>query len=87
MVKLAILGAAGRMGKALISCAERVDGVEVVAAIEVEGNQALGMDAGLTAGVTELGVEIDRPSSINFPELAISNILLEIAQAQSGITA
>jgi 4-hydroxy-tetrahydrodipicolinate reductase len=58
MVKLAILGAAGRMGKALISCAERVDGVEVVAAIEMDGNQALGMDAGLIAGVSELGVEI-----------------------------
>ena len=58
MVKLAILGAAGRMGKALISCAERVDGVEVVAAIEVEGNQSLGMDAGLVAGVSELDVEI-----------------------------
>ncbi|MCK5528645.1 MAG: 4-hydroxy-tetrahydrodipicolinate reductase [Kiritimatiellae bacterium] len=58
MVKLAILGAAGRMGKALISCAERVDGVEVVAAIEIEGSPLLGVDAGLTAGVSELGVEI-----------------------------
>ncbi len=58
MVRLAIFGAAGRMGKALIRCADRVDGVEVVAAIEAEGNPALGEDAGVAAGLPASGIEI-----------------------------
>ncbi len=41
-VKIAILGAAGRMGQNLLNCAARNPGVEVVAAVEREGLPCIG---------------------------------------------
>ena len=58
MIKLAIAGAAGRMGCALIRAAARTDGVEVTAAIEHKSNPALGKDAGALAGGGDIGVPL-----------------------------
>ena len=58
MLKLAIAGAAGRMGCALIRAAVRVDGVTVTAAVERAGHPALGEDAGAVAGGADLGVAL-----------------------------
>lgn len=46
MTRLAILGAAGRMGQALIRCAQRFEDTTVVAAIEQPGHVAIGTGAG-----------------------------------------
>jgi len=51
MTNIAILGAAGRMGQALIRCAPRIPGLTVVAALESAGHAALGQDSGLLAGI------------------------------------
>ena len=58
MRRIAIMGAAGRMGHALIRCAGEMDGLEVVAAIEAEDHPLLGQDAGLVAGLSAMGVEL-----------------------------
>ncbi len=58
MIKLAIAGAAGRMGCALIRAAGAADGVAVTAAIEREASPALGKDAGAVAGCGEIGVAV-----------------------------
>jgi 4-hydroxy-tetrahydrodipicolinate reductase len=58
MLKLAIFGAAGRMGGALIRCAARAGDVRVVAAVEQDGNPAIGLDAGQTAGSDPIGTPI-----------------------------
>lgn len=58
MTTVAILGAAGRMGGALARCAKRVEGIEVLAALESEGHPQLGSDVGLAAGGGALGVRI-----------------------------
>jgi len=58
MLKLAIAGAAGRMGRQLIRAAGRADGVTVTTAIERADHPALGDDAGVAAGVGEIGVAL-----------------------------
>ncbi len=58
MTKVAIAGAAGRMGKALIKTVVNTDGVELSAAIERSGISVIGADAGEIAGVGSLGVAI-----------------------------
>jgi 4-hydroxy-tetrahydrodipicolinate reductase len=55
---LCILGAAGRMGQALIRAAQREAGVRVAAAVEQPGHPALGQDAGLLASVGRLGLPL-----------------------------
>ena len=58
MTKVAIAGAAGRMGKTLIETVVDTDGVELSAAIERSGISVIGTDAGEIAGVGSLGVAI-----------------------------
>lgn len=57
-VKVAIAGACGRMGHELIMYASKTDGVTVVGAVEYEGHELLGKDAGELAGVGKIGVEV-----------------------------
>ncbi len=58
MTRLAILGAAGRMGQTLLRCAKSQADLQTVAAIEVAGHAALGQDAGLLAGIGAIQVPI-----------------------------
>ena len=55
---LVVVGAAGRMGQALIRAISTVPGAKVAAAIERKGSPQIGQDAGLLAGVGQLGVAI-----------------------------
>lgn len=56
--RLAIHGAAGRMGQRLVALAEADPQLTVVAALEAEGHAQIGRDAGLNAGVGEIGVPL-----------------------------
>ncbi|AQT69555.1 4-hydroxy-tetrahydrodipicolinate reductase [Anaerohalosphaera lusitana] len=56
--KLVVTGAAGRMGKRVLNAAVESGEFEIAAATEADGNPTLGKDAGLTAGIGELGVPI-----------------------------
>ena len=58
MIKVAVTGAAGRMGSGIIRKISEQDDMEVVAAIEMPNTPLAGKDAGLQAGIDELGVEI-----------------------------
>ena len=58
MTNIAILGAAGRMGQALIRCSQRLPELKVVAALETAGHAALGQDAGLQAGIGAIRLPI-----------------------------
>lgn len=55
-MRLVVVGAAGRMGRALIRTVAGMEGVVLSAAIEREGAPELGRDAGDLAGVGPLGV-------------------------------
>lgn len=57
-MRVAIAGAGGRMGKALIEAVLNTDGLEVSAATERPESSLVGADAGEVAGVGKLGVNI-----------------------------
>lgn len=58
MIKVAVTGAAGRMGSGIIRKISEQDDMEVVAAIEIPNSPLAGKDAGIQAGIGEIGVEI-----------------------------
>lgn len=58
MIKVAVTGAAGRMGSGIIRKITEQDDMEVVAAIEMPNTSLAGKDAGLQAGIDEIGVGI-----------------------------
>ncbi|MCV6611646.1 MAG: 4-hydroxy-tetrahydrodipicolinate reductase [Amphritea sp.] len=58
MIRVAVTGAAGRMGKTNIEALHAADGVELGAAIVEPDSSLIGADAGEVAGVGKLGVSI-----------------------------
>jgi len=57
-MKIAVTGAAGRMGRELIRAVHGKDECALAGAIEQQGSLALGQDAGLLAGLGKVGVLI-----------------------------
>ncbi len=83
MFKIAIAGAAGRMGRTLIEACTKSEGLRLTAAIERAGVTVVGADAGELAGVGKLGVPIrDTLDGLDFdvlvdftrPEATLSNL-------------
>lgn len=61
-MKLAVMGASGRMGRELIRAIHETDGCVVAGGTEAPGSEAVGQDLGALAGVGALGVEVtDQP--------------------------
>ncbi len=58
MTKLAIIGAAGRMGRRMAALAKESGQFDVVAGLEMTGQPAIGSDLGVLAGIGELGVKV-----------------------------
>ena len=57
-LKIAIVGASGRMGRTLIQTVRATKGCHVMGAIEQKGSPAIGQDAGELAGVGRLDIAI-----------------------------
>lgn len=57
--KLVIVGAAGRMGRRIISLSIDVGWFDIIAAIETKGHPDIGKDAGLVASGVPMNVELD----------------------------
>jgi 4-hydroxy-tetrahydrodipicolinate reductase len=90
---LVVVGAAGRMGQALIHAISAIDGAKLVGAVEREGAPELGRDAGELSGLGALGVTItDDPRAafakadgvVDFTVPAVSIGFAELA-ANAGI--
>lgn len=58
MTRIAIPGAAGRMGRTLVDACRQADALELGVATERKGHELVGSDAGLVAGTGLLGVLI-----------------------------
>ena len=58
MINIAVIGAAGRMGRRIIANAVENGNFKVTGAVEWEGCPLLGQDAGCVAGVDALDVKI-----------------------------
>lgn len=85
MTKIAVNGAAGRMGGRIITAIKDTEGLELVGALEMAGHPAVGQDAGLLAGCGALGVAITDSHEtalekaevlidFTFPEVSLKNL-------------
>ncbi|WP_340615391.1 4-hydroxy-tetrahydrodipicolinate reductase [Xenorhabdus entomophaga] len=57
-IRVAIVGASGRMGRNLIQAVQQLDGVTLGAALERSGSSLVGSDAGELAGIGKNGIAI-----------------------------
>ena len=85
--RVAIPGAAGRMGRTLIDACNRLEALEIGVATERAGHALLGSDAGMLAGVGELGVKItdDLESQVEQFDVLIDFTLADAAMAHLDI--
>jgi 4-hydroxy-tetrahydrodipicolinate reductase len=58
MIEIVVCGAAGRMGRMVLSCAMRLPGFAVRGAVERENHPDLGTDIGVLAGTDKAGVPL-----------------------------
>ena len=58
MTRIAITGAAGRMGRRIVALAIQAERFDIAAALESAGHEAIGKDAGELAGVGTFGVPV-----------------------------
>ncbi|MDI6773941.1 MAG: 4-hydroxy-tetrahydrodipicolinate reductase [Verrucomicrobiota bacterium] len=85
-VTVAILGAGGRMGQALVRCAGRIGSVKLVAAIERKGHPAVGRDAGVAAGIAATGVMIgDNPRGFGDADVLVDFTLRDAVPANCRV--
>ena len=85
MIRVAITGAAGRMGKTLIAAVDEADGLQLSAAIVNPESSLIGADAGEVAGIGKAGVlfagtladvkdDFDLLIDFTFPDLTLENL-------------
>ena len=78
--KIAIHGAAGRMGQRLIALGVADPNIEIVGAIDSTTHPATGVDAGIVAGVGEIGImvgaelpdQVDAVIDFSVPQAAVA---------------
>ena len=73
-IPVAVIGAAGRMGRMLVQAVHAAAGVAVAAAVEREDDSHVGTDAGTVAGIGEIGVRIESPLD---RALAVSDVCID----------
>jgi 4-hydroxy-tetrahydrodipicolinate reductase len=78
LTKLAIIGAAGRMGRRIAALAIESEQFDVVAAVDAPACNAIGRDAGELAGVGTFGLKVTETLDDDvFPDVAIDFSLPE----------
>ncbi len=71
MINIAITGAAGRMGKAIIAAIQSNPLTALSGALEAEASPAVGMDAGEAAGIGKTGIKITDDMDRAFKKAAV----------------
>jgi 4-hydroxy-tetrahydrodipicolinate reductase len=79
--KIAIHGAAGRMGQRLVALAAVDQELELAAAIDAPGHARLGEDAGVLAGAGRIGVTLARA----LPEGAAIDVVIDFSVPQAAL--
>jgi len=80
VVRAIVLGAAGRMGRALIRAAPDFPRLQITAAIAAPGSAALGSDAGTLAGCAPLHVTVSAELG---PALEGADVVLDFSRAEA----
>ena len=86
MIKVAVTGAAGRMGSGIIRRISMQDDMEVVAAIEMPNTPLEGKDAGMQAGIDEIGVKITGSQNLKEAlEKSKADVLVDFTIANAAV--
>ena len=80
MIKVAVVGAAGRMGQRLVANVMAAEDMTLAGALEAPASPAIGKDSGMVAGCGENGVKITAS-----PEEALANADAVINFGTSGV--
>src|SRR5688572_30181199 len=83
LLKVAVLGAAGRMGRAVLSCIAEADDLKLVGAVTEAGDAQLGRDAGELCGGPSAGVPLtdERSQGLHAAQVAIDFTLPAVTEA------
>jgi 4-hydroxy-tetrahydrodipicolinate reductase len=83
LLKVAVLGAAGRMGRAVLSCIFEADDFTLVGAVTETGDAVLGRDAGELAGGRTAGVPLtdERSQALHTAQVAVDFTLPTVTEA------
>ncbi|RCL00247.1 MAG: 4-hydroxy-tetrahydrodipicolinate reductase [Candidatus Tokpelaia sp. JSC188] len=68
-MRFAVIGASGKMGRELIRAVAQTDGIELAAAVDRQGSEWLGKDAGILAGIEPLGIKVTSDIFDNLSEI------------------
>ncbi len=80
-IPIAVHGAAGRMGRRVVALVQEDPELELVAALEGAGHRLLGDDAGTTAGVGPLGVQL----RTDFPPEVRPAVLVDFSVPEAAV--
>ncbi|SMF96241.1 dihydrodipicolinate reductase [Methylomagnum ishizawai] len=84
MIRVGIIGAAGRMGHALIRACATTPGLTLAAAIERPGSPAIGTDAGELAGQAKLGIPVTDDLAAAIDGI---DVLIDFTRPESSLAA
>lgn len=81
-IRVAISGAGGRMGKELIRAVAEAGDFQLVSALEKKDHPDLGQDAGISAGVAELGIKISSEAEAG---IKVAELLIEFSYPEPAL--
>jgi 4-hydroxy-tetrahydrodipicolinate reductase len=83
LLKVAVLGAAGRMGRAVLSCVFEADDLKLAGAVTETGDALLGRDAGELVGAAAAGVPLTdaRSQALHSAQVAVDFTLPTVTEA------
>jgi 4-hydroxy-tetrahydrodipicolinate reductase len=86
-VKIAVLGCAGRMGRAVMAEVLAADGLSLCGGAEAPGHPALGQDLGRLAGAGPIGIEATDGDVIAAADVVIEFSTPEVSLRHAGLSA
>ena len=87
MIRAAIIGVSGRMGRALVRAASETSDISVVAAVASAQSSVLGKDAGELAGVGATGVRVTADLAAALSQVDVAIDFSNAQATQSNLTA
>lgn len=71
MTNVAVVGAAGRMGKTLVAALHQTEGVKLTVAVDRPDSSLIGADAGELAGIGKVGVSLESDLSAHMADFDV----------------
>jgi len=81
-VKAIVAGAGGKMGKRIIYIIQQTEGIKLIGAFEHPDHPDIGRDAGLVAGVEEIGLKITR---LLMGAVAEADVLIDFTNSEATL--